>query len=111
MMNFEVGDLVIVRDYEDIKSEFGNPILQPYTNGDIWIDPDCCWFDTEMQRYCGKQYKIKNIKYEKNHFTIFSYYSFEEDTEGYVFTPHMLTKVNNRERNYEVIGQLDDLLK
>ena len=53
---FEIGDRVVVRDYDDMVEEYGK---NEY--GDITPDKYTIPFTTEMIRFCGESGTIKDI--------------------------------------------------
>lgn len=57
-MKYEVGDKVVVRDWEDMKNEYGNSPLGGINVGEH------CTFTREMKKYCGKVGKIEELSDE-----------------------------------------------
>lgn len=53
MANFKIGDKVKIRTWESMAKEFGTD-----RDGDI----ECkCWFVTDMKKYCGKVFTIREV--------------------------------------------------
>lgn len=51
---FHVGDVVRIRDWDDMAREYG-------LRYDGFIECPKCVFNTEMRRYCGRQFTIKSF--------------------------------------------------
>lgn len=57
---FEVGDKLRIREWEDMKSEFG------MKNGGV--DINCAFtFTEEMKRFCGKNFTVSSIYGDRYH--------------------------------------------
>lgn len=73
MSRFKVGDLVCVREWDDMKKEFGLD-----SDGDIKCD--IC-FSAYMRKYCGNVYKIVSVN---------GFQYGLEDCSGWTFTDDMI---------------------
>lgn len=74
-MKHKAGDIVRVRDWDDMERQYGTD-----SDGNIHL-PDEWWFNNSMKPFCGKDYKISGV---------FSESYGLENTGGYNFTDDML---------------------
>lgn len=79
--HFEVGDEVVVRDWDDMAEEFGVD-----ADGDIHIDDDCAYLVTSMRRYCMENAVVTRITYDGD----YDYYYLDISGDEWVFSPGML---------------------
>lgn len=80
-MKYKVGDIIRVRDWDDMERQYGTD-----SDGDIRL-PDGWWFKNSMKPFCGKDYKISKV-------FVTSYLL--EDTDDYHFTDDMLVPAEAR---------------
>lgn len=72
-MRYKKGDLVIVRDWDDMCNE--------YSHSSSCIDTPIYIFISDMKKYCNKLYKIQDYETDCYHLNTIS---------NYVFTDEML---------------------
>ena len=63
-MRYKVGDRVFIRDYESIKSEFGNTprnIEYDKEHHAIYIEDQCIWALKEFDDFRGVLFEIKSV--------------------------------------------------
>ena len=95
---YQIGDRVTIRQWDDMKSEFG---LNRF--GDIKVPKAC--FTESMRKYCGKTFPIVHV----NRYTSPKFDSYFFDGTSVVFTSPMF------EQSYPTVVSstlsFDDLLK
>ena len=77
MANFKIGDKVKIRTWESMAKEFGTD-----RDGDISCK---CWFVTDMKKYCGKVFTIKEVLCDGNY-----YLSSDDNVSEWKFSEDML---------------------
>ena len=86
---FKVGDMVVIRDWDDMEKEFGLNCL-----GNIKCK---CSFTTEMKKLCGQVAQIKSFS-EPDHKCIrLEFENFTGDT-AYIFSTDMIKKVGKNHK-------------
>lgn len=95
---FKVGDLVRVRDWDDMKSQYGLDDLDGYI--------DCiAGFTEDMRHLCGFEFTILNVEeYADGRFRYdFGYPEFKrwDATRNWYITQDMLERVNDAEDDAE----------
>ena len=55
MSKFQIGDIVQVKSYEELLSEYGID-----EDGDIWVG--CEYFTEEMRRFCNQYFRIEDTE-------------------------------------------------
>lgn len=76
-MKFEIGDIVKIREYEDLCVEYGCDEV-----GDIEGVPGGCWFVRDMRKYCGSIFRIKRWKVTEEYKSLYPDGAYElEDLE------------------------------
>ncbi len=102
-MNYEVGDIVKIREWDDMEQEFGvvgTHINVPFS------------FTSTMRYLCGQTLKIKDIKIESAHDTIYNMVDPENPygrrSLGYNFSRGMFTssRKENGMKELKVIFQI-----
>lgn len=92
-INFKVGETVRIRDWEDMKEEFGTD----YYDDDV-IDVKCK-FTKKMKHLCGRTAKIKELN---NNRIWLQDWSNEEGGVNWNYSTDMLEKVEPKENKQEV---------
>jgi len=111
---FQVGDIVRVREWDDMVEEFG------YDNDDLELDTDIkvpFLFTREMKKFCGEIYKIKEYGYDRQCGEI-TYdlqkipgktYTENLSVRDFLFGKDMLTLIKSH-KNLEEIKKIRDSL-
>ena len=80
--DFKVGDLVRVRDWDDMAKEF-------IEEGSYILLPGFCAFHTDMKPFCGQSFVIQKVECINCIWTIKCH-----NFDGWTITPEMIEPVN-----------------
>ena len=84
MTEFSIGDVVIIRDYNDMVEEYGAD-----SDGDIFCDGT--YFLDEMKYLCGNAFTISDIDGDQVYFEDIDGFDVDEESlDGYAITKLML---------------------
>lgn len=91
--DFKVGDIVFVREWEDMENEFGVDSYGDIPTDRYNDDEDCCMnFVPGMRQFCGRECRIEQIDAE-------GWYRLDLGDEGdyYRFSDAMLNQAAEKE--------------
>lgn len=91
--SFEVGDMVVVREWDDMKAEFGT---------DSWGIKCKFSFTEEMGMFCGGEAEITGMSQGKVSLK-FAIPSLTIESKGYFFSTDMITLIHNKPMEHDVV--------
>ena len=83
---FSPGDKVVIREWEDMKEEYGG------SDRRIEIHPDGIAFVREMRNLCGKEATVSHLTVSRGGYPRII---FKERMDGWTFSPHMVRPVES----------------
>ena len=98
--DFKVGDLVRVRDWDDMAKEFGF--------SDLYINVTCgCVFNPKMKVFCGQEFVITVIEEDSKGFWEIKGHNFN----GWTITPEMIEPVNRETKEVKQMKNYSEAIE
>ena len=107
--DFTVGDLVRIKDYDDIVSlaEYVEP------DGSFYITSEEIWFVSGMKQHCGKEFRVKGFSQQEYGQVIFeedSKIPYRDSIGYYIFSPSMVEQANVKQKESADEGTIGEFI-
>lgn len=106
--DFTVGDLVRIKDYDDIVSLAES--VEP--DGSFYITSEEIWFASGMKQHCGKEFRVKGFSQQDGHvmFEEDSKIPYRDSIEYYIFSPSMVEPANVKQKESADEGSIGEFI-
>lgn len=107
--DFSVGDLVRIRDYDDICSLAESV----EADGSFYIASESIWFSAGMKKFCGKEFCVKDFRQDYNGAVMFeedSKIPYRDNINSYIFSPSMVEPIDTKPKEIADDSSVGDFI-